>query len=608
MSIPAVSVVIPARNAADFIAEQLESLAEQTDAPEFEIVVADNGSSDATAETAQEVAAALGLDLRVVDAGGVPSASHGRNVGAQAARGQILAFCDADDLVNESWVSDLAAGVDSRKDVIVAGALHHERFNSPEVLAAYRVGPDPTPEQFTALPRLTSVDRGFAGYLATVPGGNFAIRRDDYVRLGGMDPSYPGGAEETDFAWRAQEAGLTVMVAPRAVVHYRLKGQARRLFRQQRIQQRGRIYLWTRYRDKGMVGPSLKASAKVLLGAPLRAVAALRDPARRLAWAYETGAHTGALEGMARYRMKRITSQGAAAPQARELDRVLQDPAVERAVVISLVDSERREIFRRQPGATRFTFWDAVNGRTEDCSPWFDIKASVDRTGITPTPGFLGCASSHLQVVQEFARTEGPDNAVMVVAEDDVLFRPETATLLSWVIGLRRSFDVAVLSDHWAKEERAHFRRLLTATSQLSALSVRRRVAGKMYTFGRFSGPAWSAGLYVVTRRGARRYTAGIESNGGRQDTAADDWKRFRDRWGLDVHVLRPGVVDFMGGSMTRPEEALESEERAVASAAPTSRLDRLRTALALRSRLAAARLLVEATRRDLAFRRRNRS
>lgn len=609
MSAPIVSVVIPARNAASFIGNQLESLAAQVGAPAFDVVLADNGSSDGTAERARTVASALGLDLTVVDARGVPSASHGRNVGAGHARGRILAFCDADDLVNETWVADLAAGVDSQEDVVVAGALHHGRFNAPEVLAAYRIDPDPTPGEFDRLPRLTTPDRAFAGYLFTVPGGNFAIRRDDYLRLGGMDPSYPGGAEETDFAWRAQETGMTVLVAPRAVVHYRLKSDARALFRQQRIQQRGRIYLWTRYRGRGMAGPSLKVSALRVLGAPLRAATSLREPARRLGWAYEVGAHVGALEGMARYRGRGAHAGRGSSPHGETTgwDRVFENPAVERAVVISLAGSERRERFRAQPGAAGFAFWDAINGRTEDCSQWFDIQASVDRTGIVPPAGFLGCAASHMLVVREFAASEGPDDAVMIVAEDDVLFRPEAAALLEWVIGLRGRYDVGVLSNPWAREERAHLRRMLMATSQLSALSARRRVLGRRYTFGRFSGPAWSACLYVITRRGARVYAEGLARQGGRQDTAADDWKRFQERWGLDVHILYPGVVDYMGGSLTRPEDSLRQEADASAAAGRARRADTLRTALALRSRAKALQLLLEATRDDLRRRRRRR-
>ena len=49
---PLATVVIPARNAEAWIGEQLQSLAEQVDAPPFDVVVADNGSTDGTARTA----------------------------------------------------------------------------------------------------------------------------------------------------------------------------------------------------------------------------------------------------------------------------------------------------------------------------------------------------------------------------------------------------------------------------------------------------------------------------------------------------------------------------------------------------------------------------
>ena len=91
---------------------------------------------------------------------------------------------------------------------------------------------------------------------------------------------------------------------PQAIVHYRLKSKPRSLFRQQRIQQRGRIYLWTRYRDTRMRGPSLKASAVETVRGVL-ALPTVRRRAGRLAWAARVGAHVGALEGMARYRLLR---------------------------------------------------------------------------------------------------------------------------------------------------------------------------------------------------------------------------------------------------------------------------------------------------------------
>lgn len=300
---PLATVVIPARNAEAWIGEQLQSLAEQVDAPPFDVVVADNGSTDGTARTAAN--AMVPFEVTVVDASQVASASHARNVGASLARGEVLLFCDSDDLVGLHWVRALHHAVATHSRVVARGVLEHGRFNGPDVLAAYRIDLSDDVRTHPGDLAVTPVTGGFAGYLPTVPGCNFAIRREDYLDLGGMDPRYPGGSEETDFVWRAQEAGWAVVQVPGAVVHYRLRSTPRAILRQQRNQQRGRMYLWTRFRDRGMNGPSVKASVLALARQIGRAPGAVADPAARLAWAYTTGAHLGALEGMARYRFRR---------------------------------------------------------------------------------------------------------------------------------------------------------------------------------------------------------------------------------------------------------------------------------------------------------------
>lgn len=297
---PLASVIVPAKDAAQWIPEQLRALASQVEAPSFEVVIGDNGSTDGTRAAALQEP--VPFTVRVVDASGPASASQGRNVAARAARGRILLFCDADDLVGPAWARSLTDAVADDPSRIATGALHHGRFNSPEVLAAYRIGPDPEIDELARPTTVRENPGGFAGHLPTVAGGNFAIHRSTNLSLGGMDASYPGGAEETDFAWRAQQAGMRVVSVPQAVVHYRLKSEPRSLLRQQRIQQRGRIYLWTRYRDSPMRGPSLKASALEVLRGVAGLPASRRDEAAKLAWSAHVGAHVGALEGMVRYR------------------------------------------------------------------------------------------------------------------------------------------------------------------------------------------------------------------------------------------------------------------------------------------------------------------
>lgn len=301
---PLVSVIIPALNAEKWIPIQLERLGRQRQAPSFEVVVADNGSTDATVDVAKESGRNHGISVRVVDATSVRSASFARNTGAAAAYGDILAFADADDLLDFDWLAELTVAVLSSDDTIATGSLIHEGVNPPEVLYAYNIPPDPPKSSISSTQKQNYELGGpFAGYLATVSGGNFAIRRIAYLALGGMDASYPGGSEETDFAWRAQEAGMRVVSAPRARITYRLRHDARSVLRQQRIQQRARVMLWTRFRHSSMIGPSLRYSAVTLVKETVMLALRWRSRSERLRASWLIGAHIGAIEGIMRYRL-----------------------------------------------------------------------------------------------------------------------------------------------------------------------------------------------------------------------------------------------------------------------------------------------------------------
>jgi teichuronic acid biosynthesis glycosyltransferase TuaG len=88
---PMVSVVIPAYNAAPWIAETLRSVLSQT-FQDFEIIVVDDGSTD---DTAALVAKFKGVRLIRINHAGVSTA---RNIAIQSASGEYIAFLDADDL------------------------------------------------------------------------------------------------------------------------------------------------------------------------------------------------------------------------------------------------------------------------------------------------------------------------------------------------------------------------------------------------------------------------------------------------------------------------------------------------------------------------------
>jgi len=89
---PLISVVIPAYNAAAFLEDALASVAAQDCGP-IEMIVVDDGSSDRTSEVARSFEAPVTL---IAQAHAGPGAA--RNAGVAAARGEFLAFLDADDL------------------------------------------------------------------------------------------------------------------------------------------------------------------------------------------------------------------------------------------------------------------------------------------------------------------------------------------------------------------------------------------------------------------------------------------------------------------------------------------------------------------------------
>ena len=130
-----VSVVVPVLNNGATVGQQLAALARQRTERQFEVLVADNGSSD---DTAAVVASFLGVvpGLQLLDASQRRGSNVARNVGTKAARGDIILLCDGDDEVDEEWLDALAGVLDSAD--AVGGHLDRISLN-PEFVARWGV-------------------------------------------------------------------------------------------------------------------------------------------------------------------------------------------------------------------------------------------------------------------------------------------------------------------------------------------------------------------------------------------------------------------------------------------------------------------------------------
>jgi len=274
------SVIVPCYNAETTLPAALESLARQHWNQPWEVVVADNGSTDRSRGVAESYARRL--PLRVVDASDRRGQAHALNVGARAATGRFLLFCDADDEVGAGWLAAMGDGL--RRSDAVAARWDIERLNSPW-LQQSRGNP-----QATGLQRWTHPP-----FLPHAGGGSLGLRRSVYETVGDFDEML-AIVHDTDYCWRLQLAGFRIAFVPQAVVHIRFRATRRELLRQALDYGRAEVSLYARYRDRGMTSFRLKDSLRAWALLGLRLPRLLRAGARER-WLWKLGYRIGRIAG-----------------------------------------------------------------------------------------------------------------------------------------------------------------------------------------------------------------------------------------------------------------------------------------------------------------------
>lgn len=293
---PEASVIIPVHNGGELLLMQLEALARQVNAPVFEVLVADNRSTEPFPTDLLERFPEL--TIRVVPAHDKQGANHARNCAAKQASGRHLLFCDADDIVSPDWVASLSKTLDDQS-CLGTGPIEIKQLNDPEAAENYAPGKTeilPFPVQ---------------GYLPFAYGANCAMRREDYFRIGGFDETYIVGNQDVDFSWRAQEAGMPLVTVPEAVVHYRLRLNPRNMFWQQYKYQVTRVLLVERSRAAGrpVSGMSFKWSLLETFKGPIVYLKARKSNSGMIGWARRFGGALGSLVGHFKYRIFRNQPQ-----------------------------------------------------------------------------------------------------------------------------------------------------------------------------------------------------------------------------------------------------------------------------------------------------------
>jgi glycosyltransferase involved in cell wall biosynthesis len=281
-----VSVVVPVLDEERWFGVQLEALAAQTYQGPWELVIADNGSTDGSMRVAEEWLPRF-RKARVVCADDRRLASHARNRGAAEACGDFLLFTDADDVAEPDWIEQMAAT--ALEGDVVAGEIGRHRLNAPDVAAWH-----PVPPRQRAL-------EGF-GFLSYASGSNTGVWADVFHALGGFDGERPAG-EDIELSWRAQLAGYTLVFAPDAVVNERYRRSVRELGRQHFLYGSAGPHLYQAYRSHGMPRPRTRDSARTYAWLAATAPALLWSRTMRGRWTVEAALKAGAIVGSARRRV-----------------------------------------------------------------------------------------------------------------------------------------------------------------------------------------------------------------------------------------------------------------------------------------------------------------
>lgn len=276
------SVVIPCHNAAGLLAEQLEALAAQRWQGVWEVIVVDDGSQDDPAATVARYGAHL-PSLRLHRTDPCRGAAHARNLGARIARGELLLFLDADDVIAPDWLGAIERSL--REHGAVASRIDTARLNPPERRASR------TLQQEHGLPRYPRPP-----FLPHASGCGLGVRREWHEAVGGFDESLQR-LEDTDYTWRLQLAGADLHFAPDALVHMRFREGAAAAFEQAFGYGRYSVRLERRYRPKEAQPLTVGREARSLLR-HVRDVGDLADPMRRLRWWRRLAKRSGRLVGL----------------------------------------------------------------------------------------------------------------------------------------------------------------------------------------------------------------------------------------------------------------------------------------------------------------------
>lgn len=212
------SIIIPHWNGKHHLDDCLNSLRRQT-VSEFEVILADNGSTDGS----QAYVQAQFPEVRLLELGENRGFTGACNAGYAASQGDVVILLNNDTEVEPNWLAEILSAFERYPQVgIVASKML--LFDRRNVFHAagdfYRVD---------GIPGNRGVWTEDVGqfdeeeFVFGACGGSAAYRRTMLEEIGFLDDDFFFSCEDVDISWRAHLAGWQVLYVPTAVVYHKLK-------------------------------------------------------------------------------------------------------------------------------------------------------------------------------------------------------------------------------------------------------------------------------------------------------------------------------------------------------------------------------------------------
>ncbi len=235
-SYPRISIIIPVRDQAGDLAKCLDSLV-NLDYPKdrLEIIVVDDGSR-------QKVSTGLASpDIRIIRQERSLGPATCRNIGAGSARGDILAFIDADCMAGKNWLKETVPFFHLARVGAVGGYV--EGYHRQGRLDKYEATSSP----LNMGERIIIEGKSESGFY--VPTANLLVDREAFQTAEGFQAGLYIG-EDVDFCWRLRDLGFWLLYVPLGKVAHKHRNRLDRMLKRRLEYGTSEAVLYRAHRDK----------------------------------------------------------------------------------------------------------------------------------------------------------------------------------------------------------------------------------------------------------------------------------------------------------------------------------------------------------------------